>query len=137
MSDYLPPSILPTPYDIVWCRFPFYPDLKPALKARPALVRNTAESADGILEVEVVYGSTNLKSLRRQNDFYITKASEMDACGLYRATRFDLDNLAWLPWTTEWFATLPRYPSPIIGHLSEEAQKALQFTIGYRQRHSG
>lgn len=130
-----PLSILPAPYDIVWCRFPFDESLgEPGPKPRPALVRNAATRSNGTAEVEVVYGTTNLKLNTRKFDFVVSKASEMDACGLYRATRFDLDKLLWLPWTTKWFEILPNYNSPIIGSLTEHGIKMLQLTAGMKQQ---
>lgn len=130
-----PISILPAPYDIVWCRFPHEPDLgKPGPYARPALVRNAATQSDGTGEVEVVYGTTNLKLGKRRFDFVVSKATEMDACGLYRATRFDLDQIVWLPWTTDWFEILPEYNSPIIGTLTVEGIKMLRLTVDTKRK---
>jgi hypothetical protein len=88
---------------------------------------------DGTGDVEVVYGTTNLKLLTRPYDLIISKASEMNACGLYRATRFDLDNSVWLPWNTDWFEILPDLFSPVIGKLSPEAVKLLQMTLAWKQ----
>ena len=125
-----PISILPAPYDIVWCRFPHGLDLgEPGPYPRPALVRNSAISSDGTGEVEVCYGTTNLKLGRRIFDLVVSKAAEMDACGLYRATRFDLDQVTWLPWNTDWFEVRADYNSPIIGSLTEQAIKMLQITV--------
>jgi len=81
--------------------------------------------------VHVVYGTTKLK-LHRRRDFFVTNVAEMDACGLNKATRFDLDKIAWIPWASEWFATLPGYASPIIGHLSAHGSKLLQIELSYR-----
>lgn len=134
-TDHFPISILPAPYDIVWCRFPHLPDLgKPGPYARPALVRNAATLPDGTGQVEVVYGTTNLKLGKRRFDFVVSKASEMDACGLYRATRFDLDQILWLPWTTDWFEVLPNYNSPIIGTLTPNGVKMLHLTVETKRR---
>ena len=137
INDY-PLSLLPAPYDIVWCRFPFHRSLgEPGPKPRPALVRNAATRPDGSAEVEVVYGTTNLKLDQRRFDFVVSKAAEMDACGLYRATRFDLDKLIWLPWTTEWFEIRPDYNSPAIGSLTQHSVKMLQITIEMKRRIEG
>lgn len=89
---------------------------------------------DGTAEVEVVYGTTNLKLHTRLYDLTISKASEMDACGLYRATRFDLDNCIWLPWTTDWFEIRSDFNSPTIGKLSDEAIKMLQVIMAWRRK---
>lgn len=71
--------------------------------------------------------------MTRRADFFVTNLAEMDACGLDRATRFDLDNMAWIPWAEEWFATLPGYSSPIIGHLSNHAIRLLQYDLAWRR----
>lgn len=131
--DYYPASTLPAPYDIVWCRFPFLPSVQPGLYPRPGLVRNVAPFDDGTCDVEVVYGTTKLKFHQRRDDFFITKASEMAACGLDRATRFDLDNILWLPWSSEWFEPLGGANSPVIGTLTDHAVKMLQLTVSMRQ----
>jgi hypothetical protein len=132
---YFPLSTLPAPYEVVWCRFPHHPDLgDPGPWPRPALIRNSAVDENGNGEVEVVYGTTNLKFATRKFDFIVSKQTEMDLCGLWRATRFDLDNLVWLPWAEEWFETLPTCSSPILGRLSDEAIRMLQLTLAYKQR---
>lgn len=133
-SHNFPISTLPTPYEIVWCRFP--DDLlapEPSPKARPALVRAVGVLDDGSGDVEVVYGTTNLKLHSRPYDLVISKASEMNSCGLYRATRFDLDLSVWLPWSTDWFEIRPDFFSPVIGKLTGEATKMLQITLAYKQ----
>jgi hypothetical protein len=129
-----PISTLPAPYEIVWCRFPDdLNDPEPSPKPRPGLVRSVAILDDGTGEVEVAYGTTNLKLNTRPFDLIISKASEMNACGLYRATRFDLETTAWLPWDTEWFEILPDYFSPVIGKLTGEAVRLLEITLAYKE----
>lgn len=137
-SNSFPISTLPAPYEIVWCRFPedlFAP--KPGPKARPALVRAAAVLDDGTGDVEVVYGTSTLKLDSRPYDLIISKMSEMNACGLYRATRFDLDKSVWLPWNTDWFEIRPDFFSPVIGKLTQEAIKLLQVTLAYKQLAEG
>lgn len=129
-----PISTLPAPYDIVWCRFPYHDSLgEPGPKARPALVRNVAQTSDGYGEVHLVYGTTHMKHNFRKYDFVVSNAAEMDACGLYRATRFDLDKIAWIPWAEEWFDTLPGYTSPVIGRLTDHGTKLLQICASIKQ----
>lgn len=137
MTDFTfyPLSTLPAPYDIVWCRFPTHKELgEPAPKSRPAIVLNAGldnEAGEG--EVQLIYGTGVLKLNQRTRDFFVTNVAEMDACGLNKATRFDLDQIAWIPWADEWFEVLPSYDSPIIGHLSAHAVKLLQYELSYRQ----
>jgi hypothetical protein len=98
------------------------------------LVRNVAvNQQSGHGEVELVYGTTKLKLTTRRHDFIISNPYEMNHCGLYRATRFDLDQCVWVPWAAEWFDTVPGTSSPILGHLSDHAVKMLQVTVAYRQ----
>ena len=134
MTTFFPLSTLPAPYDIVWCRFPAHVELgSPGPKARPGVVLNVAADQDeGEGEVHVVFGTTNLKLLHRRRDFFITNLAEMDQCGLDKATRFDLDKIAWLPWAREWFDCLPGYTSPIIGHLSQHSTRLLQIELAHR-----
>jgi hypothetical protein len=133
-----PISTIPAPYEIVWCRFPNdLLDPEPAPKARPGLVRAAAVLDDGTGEIEVVYGTSTLKLNSRPYDFVISKMSEMNACGLYRATRFDLDKSTWLPWNTDWFEIRPDFFSPVIGKLTGEAIKLLQVTLAYKQLAEG
>lgn len=87
---------------------------------------------EGEGEVQVVFGTTNLKMLQRRRDFFVTNLAEMDQCGLDKATRFDLDKIAWLPWANEWFDCLPGYTSPIIGHLSHHSTRLLQIELAHR-----
>jgi hypothetical protein len=135
VADNYPISTLPAPYEIVWCRFPLHESLgEPGPFPRPALVRNSAIVEGGTGEVEVVYGTTNLKLHSRPFDLTISKASEMDACGLYRATRFDLDNTIWLPWDTDWFEIRSEYFSPTIGKLTDEGIKMLQIVTDWKKR---
>lgn len=140
MTAFYPISTLPAPYDIVWCRFPEHDDLgNPGPKARPGIVLNVAvhdagEDGLGEGEVQVVYGTTKLKLRERRSDFFVANMAEMDICGLNKATRFDLDAIAWIPWAEEWFDTLPTYDSPVIGRLSQHATKLLQIQLSYRRR---
>ena len=139
MTTFFPIATLPAPYDIVWCLFPDHVDLgQPGPKPRPAIVLNIAvhEDCEGEAqgEVQVVYGTTRLKLMQRRRDFFVTNMAEMDVCGLNKATRFDLDTIAWVPWAGEWFQTLPTYDSPIIGHLSQHATRLLQIGLSYRRK---
>jgi hypothetical protein len=138
-ATFYPITTLPAPYDIVWCLFPEHVDLGHlGPKPRPGIVLNVAVHEDGAGdaqgEVQVIYGTGKLKLMQRRQDFFVTNMAEMDVCGLHKATRFDLDTVAWLPWSREWFETLPTYDSPIIGHLSHHATKLLQIQLSYRRK---
>lgn len=132
---FFPSSTLPAPYAIVWCRFPHDASLgEPGPKPRPAIVLNVAlDEESGEAEVQLIYGTTNLKMMKRRNDFFITNFAEMEACGLDKATRFDLDQIVWVPWAKEWFETLSGYDSPVIGRLSAHGVRLLQYEFSWRQ----
>jgi hypothetical protein len=136
--SYFPASTLPAPLDIVLCRFPDHLDLgKPGPKRRPGLIIQTAISETGLRgEVRVVYGSTNLKSFKRQNDLYVVNYKEMYEAGLHKATRFDLDKVLWLPWADEFFEKPQHihYQSPVIGHLPENSYRLLGHLLAERER---
>ncbi len=117
--DYYPVSTLPTPLDIVWCRFPLeeYPQI-PAQKSRPALVRQTAISEDEFhAEVEIVYGTSQLRQRDNPYDLYVQHLADMNTAGLHQATRFDLGRRLWVPWSREFFIARNGYTTPVIGHL--------------------
>jgi len=131
--NYLPISTLPAPYDIVWSRFPDHHSIgEPGPKPRPAIVLNASTHDDGTGEVQLIYGTTNLKMHERRQDFFVANNADMDACGLYRATRFDLDQIAWIPWAEEWFSAVRDYSSPIIGSLTGHKVKLLQTALAYK-----
>lgn len=134
---YYPASTLPAPFDIVWSHFPEALALdKPAPKSRPALVLQTAVSEPGFCpEVRVAYGTSNLKLATRKNDLFVQNYEDMSVAGLYQATRFDLDNIIWLPWAEEWFVPVGRqYSSPVMGRLPEHHRRILGFMMIERQR---
>ena len=126
---YYPASTLPALYDIVWCHFPEHHALdQPSPKGRPALIVKTAtEDNDEKPQIRAVYGTSNLKIGKRPLDFYVRgKLAELDICGLFQTTRFDMDRRLWVPWAEEFFACpSPDYQTPVMGHLSPNAMKRL------------
>lgn len=135
MTDRVEPRWLSTPpsrFDIVTCLYPEDTDYTPGRKLRPTLVvqvlRDTRES--GSFACEVAFGTSSLKILQRQHlDVIIQNASHLTECGLPRATRFDLDNKARLPWNQSFFGCWPGYRTPIIGSLTESYFKDYAFLM--------
>jgi len=85
-------------------------------------------------EVQVVYGTSKLKTQTRPNDFFVVNYQEMYEAGLHEATRFDLDRILWLPWSEEFFAPISAdYSSPVIGHLSERMTRLLGHVLSEHQ----
>jgi hypothetical protein len=92
------------------------------------------ESADGAATLIAAPGTTMLKQGRRPFDFYVANWAEMRACGLARATRFDLDDVVPLPYWKEFFTPLAGMSSPIMGRLSDAAIMAFQSHMKWRER---
>jgi hypothetical protein len=135
---YYPVSTLPAPLDIVLCNFPEHLNLQnPGIKSRPGLVVQTAISEPGFKgEVRVVYGTSVLKRDKRPYDLFVTNYQEMYEAGLHKATRFDLDQILWLPWAAEFFVTpnMRHYQSPVMGHLPENSTRLLGHLLEERRR---
>ena len=135
------PGTVPAPASIVWCNFP--EDLttkKPGPKPRPALVFK-ARYADNPPQdrffVLVAYGTSKLKIGRRPNDFVIANSMALDILRLPQATRFDLDDVVWLPWAKPFFA--PRSENdqlntPTMSVLPGSLQETLMWTMGRREQ---
>ena len=133
--NFYPLSTAPAPYDIVWCRFPYVeePEL-PGPENHPGLIRQAFADQQGNPWVRVVYG-TSVDPNRRGNQYFtISKVSELDACGLLRATRFCFDRCMELPWAAEYFEPPRSMPTPIIGCLTQYAIQILQVQMSYYQR---
>jgi hypothetical protein len=114
-----PASTTPNAFDIVWCRFPDSPELKPSPKPRPGLVRRVLRNGDGKIAVEVAYGTSNLKldrDLRHQ--LIISQKNDLTEAGLSKPTRFDLTLTKILPWCREFFDELRPGDGSILGRLS-------------------
>jgi hypothetical protein len=125
---FYPLVTIPKPLDIVWCRFPQAEKPKvPGPKSRPGLVRSLALNKNQTKAViEVTYGTSKLKGLDRRLDLHIQNLSCIEACGLERATRFDLDRTIWMPWAEEYFAPPPGYSRTIIGSLDPNSMMQLE-----------
>lgn len=129
-----PKPVWPRAYDLVWTQFPQPPDLdRPGPKSRPCLVIGVYEYEDDEATLLVAPGTTNLKQDRRPFDFYVTNWAEMRACGLSRATRFDIDDVIPLPYWREFFTPLNGMTSPVMGRLSSAAVMAFQSHMAWRE----
>jgi hypothetical protein len=140
--EWWPEGTIPAPASIVWCNFPQTPDLgKPGPKARPGLVfrvRYADKSPDGRFYVLIAYGTSKTKVGKRPFDFTLANSSTLDVLRLPQATRFDLDNVLWLPWAKPFF--MPRrpdepYATPIVSVLPAALQETLKWTMLDRERH--
>ncbi len=140
VEDWWGPGTIPAPASIVWCRFPH--DLttrQPGPKSRPGLVfkvRYVDDPPANRFYVLVAYGTSKLKSGRRPHDFVVANTTMMDMLRLPQNTRFDLDNILWLPWAKPFFQ--PRDPgvtfsTPIMSVLPAEMQRVLGWAMQRRE----
>lgn len=75
-----------------------------------------------------------LKIGRRQHlDVIVQHHPHIDMFGLACATRFDLDNLATLPWNDAFFGCWTGYQSPVLGTLTEWYQRDFAFKMVNRR----
>lgn len=132
--NYYPLTTVPRALDIVWCHFPFNaPPFKPGPYPRPALVKSVAIGPGNVPEVEIVYGTSNLKMMKRRYDLFVVNSREMAEAGCPQATRFDLDNVIWLPWAKEFFKCRRGKKTPVVGHLSARGRLVLEYLIEARK----
>ncbi len=126
--EFYPSETAPRVLNIVLCRFPFKEAPKePPLRRSPCLVwRVRRYREDGMTYVSVFFGTSNLKTdIRLHRDLIIQNARSLRKFGLHRATRFDLDRTADLPWSPDWFPCPAAGTSPIIGMLDEAHKQIL------------
>lgn len=119
----------------MWCRFPYLEDDdRPGPKLRPAIVKRAWADQDGSPWIEIAYGTTREVFRKSLDDFTVSNLAEMDACGLYCATRFRLDRVAKVPWADEFFRDAPGRASPVMGRLSEHAVTLLRYQAALMQK---
>ena len=138
--DWWGPGTVPPVASIVWCAFPEgLASDRPGPKARPGLifkVRQAFDPPDNRFRVLVAYGTSNLKSNRRPMDFFITNFATRLMCDLPQGTRFDLDQVLWLPWARPFFLPREDNPggSPVISTLPGELQRELGWLMHLRDQ---
>lgn len=121
---------LPSPGDIVWCRFPQRPRDVPGPKPRPALVISVSEYEDG-WTVKVAYGTSQKVDQLSAGEFAIRKAENKAAyefAGLSYDTKFDLRNMVEVPWNDSFFSVPPNPAhgqTPKLGSLHIGMNRAL------------
>ena len=88
---------------------------------RPGLVTEVLrDTKSGRVACRVAYGTKHLKIMRRGYlDLIVQNSEDIARFGLARATRFDLDNTAVLPWQSPFFGCWPGFRTPVIGALTE------------------
>lgn len=100
---------LPAPGEIVWCNFPYYHggEVKPGPKARPCLVLGVTRRLDGEHFITLAYGTSSGNAGKYPLAIRPSRPQEFEASGLFKETRFDLQNAAKLPWTPSFFPPVP------------------------------
>lgn len=121
-------STIPKPLSIVWCKFPLEESpKKPGPKSRPALVRLIMTSkCKTKAAVEVTYGTSRIREAEFPYDLVIQNFASIEACGLPRATRFQLDKTILLPWNDTFFECRDGFKTPVIGQLDQLAVMQLE-----------
>ncbi|WP_350313535.1 hypothetical protein OHJ28_07850 [Dickeya fangzhongdai] len=100
---------LPTPGDIVWCRFPSHLDLgEPGPKCRPALVYAVSPEH---YTVKVVYGTSQKTDKIYKSEFVVKKTdANYSDSGLAFDTKFDMNIIVSMPYDSDWFDLAPVKP---------------------------
>ncbi|WP_156389145.1 type II toxin-antitoxin system PemK/MazF family toxin [Brevundimonas sp. Root1423] len=136
--DWWGPGTIPAPLSIVWCAFPDHiAPKKPGPKNRPALVLSV-RFADNPPEqrhvVRVIYGTSKLKSDNRPYDFSIENYGTRLICRLPQATRFDLDQVLWLPWAKPYFVARDNHDTPVVSVLPMSVQQDFAWLMHARDK---
>lgn len=101
----------PTAGEIVWCHFP--DNIHPKPKPRPALILATKEDDEGLIFVQLAYGTSQKTNRLYSGEFRITKAEHPAAyasAGLSYDTKFDLKSVLELPFNDDYFSVPPHAP---------------------------
>ena len=111
----------PTAGDIVWCHFPEHIHPKPT--PRPSLIILTKEDDQGMIFVNVAYGTSQKTDRLYSGEFKISKSEHPAAyacAGLSYDTKFELKNILELPFNDAYFSVPPHAPhgqTPKLGTL--------------------
>jgi hypothetical protein len=133
------PWSAPAVGDIVWCRFPELPDLRPGPKPRPALEIGVETRSDGV-NVRVAYGTSRRVGQLHAREFSITRSFHPQAfllAGLAEDTKFNLGEIVELPWEDRYFGVPPRPKhgqSPKLGTLHASVYQAAAATHAAARR---
>ena len=103
---------VPSPGDIVWCRFPQVEGIHPGPKPRPALILAVDEQAAPI-RVRVAYGTSRGIHDLATWEFRIgpEDGAAFGASGLSLPTKFSMRQVVVLDYTELWFSIAPGQPA--------------------------
>jgi len=120
----------PAAGEIVWCHFP--DDIHPRPKPRPALVLVVFDNDAPPFTVRVAYGTSQRTTRLHRGEFSILherNPAAYAAAGLSYDTKFDLQQVLDLPYSTDWFSVPPAAPygqTPKLGVLHPSLVRAVQ-----------
>lgn len=118
----------------------FFPETKPkggTPDCRPLLVTQVLQGSKGRIALRVCYGTTKVLFPQKANeDLIIQNSSDLDQCGLLRATRFVVDPRQQVPliWATDNFMPWGNGPHPRRGSLPEHLQKEYAWLMAQHLR---
>lgn len=97
---------------VVWCRFPELPALKPGRKPRPALVLRVFDDDAPVYRALIAYGTSQRTAKLYAGEFRLEPADgeAYRLAGLSCTTKFNLAAHVELPYTDTWFAPPPGAP---------------------------
>lgn len=106
----------------------FFPETNPketwATNPRPLLICGVGRQEDGTYICRIAYGTTKTGKAH-DDDLVIGNVSALNSLNLKRPTCFVIhssNQLAYMPWTDEFFRPWSGKISPILGRLSEDMQ---------------
>jgi hypothetical protein len=126
---------LPSPGDIVWCRFPEDTRLKPAPKPRPVLILAVGvhEDDERLPMVRIAAGTSRKVTAGKLYPWELLVESDgssaFQASGLSYTTKFNIRNTLELPYTSTFFEPPPLRPygaTPKLGSLHASYMAALR-----------
>ena len=100
----------PSAGDIVWCMFPYLPDLAPGSKPRPVLIVKMFDDEAPEYGVLVAYGTSQKVDILSAGEFAIRQMTDQAAfqvAGLSLDTKFSFNQTFMLPYTDAWFKPPP------------------------------
>lgn len=113
----------PTAGDIVWCMFPYLPDLAPGRKPRPVLIVKIFDDEAPEYGVLAAYGTSQKVDKLVAGEFAIRIHTDQAAyrlAGLSYNTKFSFNQTFVLPYNDTWFKIPPtaaRGSTPKLGLL--------------------
>lgn len=100
----------PSAGDIVWCMFPYLPDLAPGRKPRPVLVVKIFDDEAPEYGVLAAYGTSQKVGSLLAGEFAIRTQTDQTAyrlAGLSYDTKFSFNQTFILPYNDTWFKPPP------------------------------